>query len=213
MPRYVRECDLCSATGIAIRALVMGVLWSLPVMTVIFPCWTIISAISVSGSTAVIVAPILLVAAAAFSCILPIAWTKAHHHHLTTIRRLGIAALAYSIGLFWYSILNGTILVLSSGPGSFVGQSFLVIPVIASPIAFCVFFFYWKRFRKFDPVVIVRWPPLCGQCGYNLIGMESMKCPECGAYFRPEDFGLNESEFLIRSEATRAAVDAAQSRA
>jgi hypothetical protein len=41
-------------------------------------------------------------------------------------------------------------------------------------------------------------PPFCVNCGYNLTGAVSPRCPECGAYFSPKEWKVKAREALQR---------------
>ncbi|MCK6483409.1 MAG: hypothetical protein HUU22_10015 [Phycisphaerae bacterium] len=62
-----------------------------------------------------------------------------------------------------------------------MGAGFLLFVVFGvvgvSAVAGAVLLFRARR------MVVGSGPPVCGQCGYNLTGSESNRCPECGKLF------------------------------
>lgn len=62
-----------------------------------------------------------------------------------------------------------------------MGAGFLMFVVFGvvglSAVAGAVLLFRARR------MVVGSGPPVCGQCGYNLTGSESNRCPECGKLF------------------------------
>ena len=116
---------------------------------------------------------------------------------------LGFASTLF-VGL-WYNLLVAgfestdpinlemMIIAVSATIGSFL--LLLTIATIASVIL-------WRLIRLTLPKFVTQDGTLCPRCAYCLIGVQSLRCPECGNAFTYDDLETTETEFTTRSQRT-----------
>lgn len=73
--------------------------------------------------------------------------------------------------------------------------------VLASSIAIVAGL--WRIVRMSLPALVVQDGTLCPQCAYCLLGVQSMRCPECGNAFTYDELETTEAEFRKRTAALR----------
>lgn len=70
---------------------------------------------------------------------------------------------------------------------------------IAGVLSVAGFLTNFSRFWKQD--THLRYRAVCRECGYSLIGVEGLQCPECGYVFLPEhELGLARHDLKVRAE-------------
>jgi predicted MFS family arabinose efflux permease len=97
-----------------------------------------------------------------------------------TPRRIGMTILAAIISILIGSIIGGMVAASQPGFGAFVGS-------VAAPLCWLIgVTFIWRetaeerteRIRAITKSAVV-----CPKCGYNLTGLQTARCPECGSQF------------------------------
>lgn len=76
----------------------------------------------------------------------------------------------------------------------FMGFAILLLIALAV-VATIALQAYWRLLRLTLPTFVKQDGSLCPQCAYRLIGIESMRCPECGTAFTYEDLETTEAAF------------------
>jgi len=133
---------------------------------------------------------------------LPVWRMRANYRRIVTWPRAAWLGLGYGFGLF--ALIAG--LQLGLGLGESIGSArtrFLADGgwfslLILSPVP--VFAIAWRVVRLTLPDFVAQNGTLCPKCAYCLIGVESMRCPECGSAFSYEDLETTEEAFIALAD-------------
>ncbi|MCB9856556.1 MAG: hypothetical protein H6818_12815 [Phycisphaerales bacterium] len=128
--------------------------------------------------------------------------------HYRVIANAGRAAelgwrYALSAGIVVYLIVAFNVIVIT---GAHVAAALLVLLVgtlalaVGVVIATAAFVITWRLVQLTLPKFVVQDGTLCPTCAYCLVGVQSMRCPECGSAFSFADLETTEYEFQSRSE-------------
>ena len=156
-----------------------------------------------ASNTVAVVCPIVVF-------FIPAGWIL-HRHHKTIANDSRASELgwryALSAGIVGYLAIAFNILTIS---GDYFAIALLVLLVgtlgLASAVAAATvaFVITWRVIQLMLPKFIFQDGTLCPYCAYCLLGVESMRCPECGSAFAYEDLETTESEFRGRAAAINA---------
>ncbi|HPF37018.1 MAG TPA: hypothetical protein P5081_12905 [Phycisphaerae bacterium] len=129
----------------------------------------------------------------------PIWMMRRYYVAILTTRRAAWLGLGYSLGLFGV-LLAIALVMLVLKPLDTTNWLRLGANLLADSIIAILFAIGWNLLQRWMPDLVRQNGTLCPTCAYCLVGVQSMRCPECGAAFSFADLETTEYEFQSRTE-------------
>ncbi|MEK6643034.1 MAG: hypothetical protein AABZ08_03935 [Planctomycetota bacterium] len=207
----IRRDLICTQIGLIARCLALGFL-AVALDGVVFGIAGGISGLRVSRLVGQLAFVLAIPSAIAIPIALPINIWLQFPEQMADRSRAGLAGFAYGVGLaLMPAVAQFLAIVFSHSSGSI---KFNVLDCIFPLITFAAIVagsggasVLVSRYLNARIEYVERGANhLCPGCSYDLIGNESMTCPECGRVFTYEELGMTDQEFRERQATSKAMV-------
>ncbi|MCB9856557.1 MAG: hypothetical protein H6818_12820 [Phycisphaerales bacterium] len=127
-------------------------------------------------------------------------WMMRHYYDaILTTRRAAWLGVFYSLGLFGVLLAIALSMVVVK-PLDTTNWLMFGVDLLAGSIVVILFAIGWNLLLRWMPELVRQNGTLCPTCAYCLVGVQSMRCPECGSAFSFADLETTEYEFQSRSK-------------
>ncbi len=120
---------------------------------------------------------------------------------IVTTPRAAWLGFGYALGMFGPPLgMLATLMATETSSASFDLRTLGIAALIMTAVIVLVTI-AWLIIRLTLPKFVLQDGSLCPQCAHCILGVQSMRCPECGSPFTYDDLETTQEEFNTRTQA------------
>lgn len=149
----------------------------------------------------VITPELAIIAMVAVAIPWPIWRLRQRYRTIVTMPRAAWLGFGYALGIFGPPMgMAAALMATETSSSSFELRPFGIAALIMSGMIVFVTF-AWLIIRMTLPKFVLQNGTLCPNCAHCVLGVQSMRCPECGNAFTYEQLETTQEEFNARTQA------------